>query len=538
MSKSFFEPLEQRQLLSLVVDLRLPGGAKSTTVSSVGQVVNMEIWATATGANATGADEALQIVDGSLLSTNISGGAARGTLQASLSYPFNASGSSTGAQADLDSDGDLDVGSNDDSVATGFYFARTDTLDASGTVSGNKQSWKIGTATFTVTQLLGTTGQTNLVWRIRDWISGALWREDGDPLLKNGVSGGYSAGSPLVIKSTSGGGGTTGSISGIVFSDSDKDGVLDTGESKLGNRKMFLDANKNGKLDTGEKTTYSNASGVYTFTGLAAGSYRVRRADLPANYFNTVPAAGYYDIALTSGQVVTGKDFGAATGSITTGASISGTVFSDTDKDGVLDATETKLGNRRMFIDANQNGKFDTGEKNVYSNASGIYTFSGLTAGTYRVRRDMPVGYYNTVPASGYYDITVTAGQVVTGKNFGAASGTVVTTGSISGTVFSDSDKDGVLDSTETKLGIRQMYIDANKNGKLDTGEKTTYSNSSGVYTFSGLAAGSYRIRRVMPTGYYNTVPSSGYYDITLLAGQVVTGKNFGAAPTAVPAPY
>ena len=73
MSKMFFEPLEDRRMLSLVVDVRLPGGGKTTTVSKVGDVVNVEIWATATGSNADGSDEGLQIVVGSMLSTNVSG---------------------------------------------------------------------------------------------------------------------------------------------------------------------------------------------------------------------------------------------------------------------------------------------------------------------------------------------------------------------------------------------------------------------------------------------------------------------------------
>jgi len=47
-----------------------------------------------------------------------------------------------------------------------------------------------------------------------------------------------------------------------------------------------------------------------------------------------------------------------------------------------------------------------------------------------------------------------------------------------------------------------------------------------------GLAAGTYRIRRAdIPSGFKLSVPSSGFYDITLSAGQSVTGKNIGAVP-------
>src|SRR5207249_2398315 len=148
-------------------------------------------------------------------------------------------------------------------------------------------------------------------------------------------------------------------------------------------------------LDSGEKTAISNASGVYTFTGLAAGTYRVRRADLPTGYHLTQPSSGYYDITVAAGPIVRGEDFGAATGTVTTGASISGRVFSDVNKNGVFDTGDTLLSNRKMYIDNNKNGVFDTGDVSVFSNGSGVFTFSGLAAGSYRIRRaDLPTGYH------------------------------------------------------------------------------------------------------------------------------------------------
>src|SRR5688572_22987312 len=53
------ETLETRRLLSLTVDLRLPGGGKAIEVDTVGQEVNLEIWATVDGANASTTDEGL-----------------------------------------------------------------------------------------------------------------------------------------------------------------------------------------------------------------------------------------------------------------------------------------------------------------------------------------------------------------------------------------------------------------------------------------------------------------------------------------------
>ena len=48
-TRPLIETLENRQLLSLTIDLRLPGGGKTANVGTVGQVVNVEIWATVKG---------------------------------------------------------------------------------------------------------------------------------------------------------------------------------------------------------------------------------------------------------------------------------------------------------------------------------------------------------------------------------------------------------------------------------------------------------------------------------------------------------
>jgi hypothetical protein len=166
----------------------------------------------------------------------------------------------------------------------------------------------------------------------------------------------------------------------------------------------------------------TNSSGVYSLTGLAAGTYRVRRADLPAGYTYSTPTGGYHTVTLASGQVASGRNFGAIpiTTSVGTG-SISGVVFGDNDKDGVLDSTDPRLASRRMYIDANKNGKFDTGEKNVLTNSSGVYTFTGLAAGTYRIRRaDLPAGYKYSSPVLGYHDVLLGSNQSISNRNFGA----------------------------------------------------------------------------------------------------------------------
>ena len=503
------ESLETRQLLSLTVDLRLPGGGKSATVTGTGQVINLEIWATVKGANASLSDEALQIAVGSLLSSNINGGAANGTLKAFNFSPFNSFGSQTGIQKDLDGDGDLDVGTNTSTDGSSFWAAR-----AGGSVNGS--AFKVGSATFTVTSLKSTTGQTNLTFRPRtSGGTGALWWEDGNQ--KQLGTGTYQAGSPVVLKRT----GTTtgGSISGTVFKDTDKDNIKDSGESGFSGVTMYLDKDKDGVKDSTEPTATTNSYGTYKFSGLAAGGYRVRQV-VPSGWSIGSPSSGYHDVTLTTGQNVTGKNFADRSTTITSGK-ISGKVWNDTDGDGFLDSGETGRSFVTVYLDKNKNGYKDTGEPSKTTDSYGNYSFTGLSTGSYRVRAIKPSGYRISNPSSGYHDVYV-SGNTLSGKNFGFTQRIL-----ISGRLWVDSDSDGLKDSTESVLSGWTVYIDKNKNGIFDAGENNVKTDLSGNFSFKSLVSGTYRLRVVQQSGYSRIAPSSGYYDLTLGNGGVATGKNF-----------
>src|SRR5205823_9503276 len=107
-------------------------------------VVNMEVWATAKGQNTTGTDEGLQDVFASFLSTNVSGGAALGTLKATNVAPLNQTASQPGVQQDLDGDGELDVGNLTHPLPQGHsadtFVARSNSQTTTGgTLTSNSQ---------------------------------------------------------------------------------------------------------------------------------------------------------------------------------------------------------------------------------------------------------------------------------------------------------------------------------------------------------------------------------------------------------------
>lgn len=227
---------------------------------------------------------------------------------------------------------------------------------------------------------------------------------------------------------------------------------------------------------------------------------------------------------------------------------ISGTVFSDRDGDGVRDANEPGMANVRVYVDADNNGRWHRQlakeqpltERDVLTDANGNYTLAGLPPGAYRVRQEAPLTYGQTLPkGDGSYVVAVAARQTVTGRNFGnkppSAQGTNT---AIGGSVYHDLDGDGTRDvgngstgpggTAEPDLGGRTVYLDRNRNGVLDGSEPRRTTDAGGNYLFEGIAAGTYRVRTVLPAGWAYTSPSAGYLDVAVASGQRVAGKQFG----------
>ena len=149
----------------------LPAGAtsKSIPVVAVGDVVSFDVFAVIVGTNASTNDDKFVSAGGSWKSTgNLKGNLLLGVVRSTtdpdtgdlISAGFDGNGWSVGLQQDLDSDGDLDVGSNVDSDANNFWAARNFTAPAgatAGSFSPTTGGRRIGFGTFTVTSAAGGT---------------------------------------------------------------------------------------------------------------------------------------------------------------------------------------------------------------------------------------------------------------------------------------------------------------------------------------------------------------------------------------------
>jgi hypothetical protein len=102
----------------------------------------------------------------------------------------------------------------------------------------------------------------------------------------------------------------TGTISGSVFRDADRDGKRDAGEAGLSAWTVFVDSNNNGWWDSGEVTAISDANGNWSFTNLAAGRYKIRITQKDKSLVRTT--ASYFNHDVVSGSNFTSAAFGYA----------------------------------------------------------------------------------------------------------------------------------------------------------------------------------------------------------------------------------
>jgi len=203
---------------------------------------------------------------------------------------------------------------------------------------------------------------------------------------------------------------------------------------------------------------------------------------------------------------------------------IYGTVFRDTDGDGVRDVGE--LGIPDVFVTLDEAITITTG-------LDGNYTFTTKVAGTHTVvetdptvspfttsdsvpstsgKTDLP-GYFSTTPNEVHVDVTlgnsyrVDFGDMLTNAGFAT----------IYGTVFNDADGNGRWDTGE--LGIAGVLVTLDETITVTT-------DLNGNYTFSTTVAGIHTVVKTDPDGYSPTTLNKVHVDVTLGYGYQVDFGN------------
>jgi hypothetical protein len=218
-------------------------------------------------------------------------------------------------------------------------------------------------------------------------------------------------------------------------------------------------------------------------------------------------------------------------------------VWNDLDGDGLRDVhptsgvfTDPGLAGWIVFADLNGNGVRDAGDPSATSAADGSYQITNLAPGSVSIVEQPTSGWRATSPVGGVHVVTLRNGERVGGVDFGNV---VRNDATIGGTVFADSNRNGVRDPGEKGLPDVIVYLDLNNNAALDAGEPriaasqdqffTPAVDEAGAYGFTHLAAGTYHVRFVLPADLSATPAAQREQVVVLAAGQDASGVNCAA---------
>ncbi len=202
----------------------------------------------------------------------------------------------------------------------------------------------------------------------------------------------------------------------------------------------------------------------------------------------------------TSGDSLAHQDFGN-----TRYGWILGAVWSDLNGNGVRDSGEPPLPGWVIYLDDDEDGWQSEGEPMVVSGPDGHYQLFAL-AGRHLVRQSTPLGWTVTSPPTADYRIDLASEQSVSGVDFGS----YLRPAEIHGNKWNDINANSVWDGGEPGVMGCRIYIDANGNQQLDTGEQSVTTDAGGSYAFTNLIAGAYRIAEVVPSNWAQVYPSIG----------------------------
>ena len=309
---------------------------------------------------------------------------------------------------------------------------------------------------------------------------------------------------------------TLDSIDGTVFTDTNGNGQLDSGEPGVAGRTVFVNVDGTGKPDNTNPSTTTDANGNFTFRGVKAGTFTVDEV-LPSGVTLTTPTQ---TVTVSASSTANGVIFGEAVP-----AKITGTVFLDYNSNGRLDAGEAGIAGRTVFLNEDKSGTADAGNPQTATDANGNFAFSGIAPGSYNVMEVLPANVTLTTPAQ---TVTVTAGHPTSGVNFGERP-------SIIGIVFDDLKLNGKFDAADPGVPGVTVFLNIDGSGAPDSSNPSTVTNASGTFAFEGLAPGSYPIGEVI-TPFHGTTLTTTPGSVTVTAGQMTT-ENIGNELTSAFAP-
>ena len=253
-----------------------------------------------------------------------------------------------------------------------------------------------------------------------------------------------------------------------------------------------------------------------TFGNLVAQGVKGPDGRNESLFFNA-PVSGNYKIDITEDPGGAGEYFLQVNTASFPSGGISGQVFNDLTGSGTFAPGDPGLAGWEVDL-------FDSNNNFVASqltDSNGDFDFEGLAPGTYTVEEFVQAGWTQTAPPPpGTFTVTVTAGGVVSGLQFGNFQDITV-----SGEVFNDLNGNGSLDPGDP--GLPGWTVDLfDSSGDLLA---TTVTDANGDYSFSDLGPGTYTVEEEIMPGWVQTAPAPpGTYTFMAGSGVNQAALNFG----------
>ena len=250
----------------------------------------------------------------------------------------------------------------------------------------------------------------------------------------------------------------------------------------------------------------------------------------------TVSLQGSAEVEINGGLTLSGQ--GSLSSSSSSTLDVSGNLAGNTTNAAAFSSQGTVIldssqgtGNPPQLLEAMSQ---DLGDVAAGYHSNFAYSTLELTANTYVELVDNAANSPGNTPEAVYVGkLIVPAGATLNldGLQVYAQTeqinGTIVNGGAVvSGEVYDDLNDDGALDNGDPGLSGWTVELTNTSNNAV----YTATTNSSGLYSLIGVAAGTYTLSEVVQSGFVQTAPASpGTFTITVASGQTVSNENFGA---------
>ena len=325
----------------------------------------------------------------------------------------------------------------------------------------------------------------------------------------------------------------TASVSGFVYRDRSNEGLrAAAGEPGIQGVVVVL-SGTDGTGNAVSRTATTDATGAYSFTGLAASNasgYTITETQ-PAGFFDGLDTRGNVSaiagsnatdvitgVVLATGGTAAENDFGELEP-----ASLAGSVFRDDDNSGAQNGAEPGIAGVVLTL----SGTNDLGaavSQTATTGAGGAYSFANLRPGTYTITETQPAQFSDGKDAVGTAGGTL-GNDVLSAIPLGAnVAGTGYTFGELgtqlSGRVFVDLNRDGAQNGADSG---RQNVVVTLSDG---TTTLTATTDASGNFSFANLPAGSYTLTELVPAGFGTSAGATTRTVTVPLGGSA--GNTFG----------